>query len=145
VTDITPTMLELANVSHPTSYQGHDVHALMGKSLKPLLDGTVQVVHPTDEAISDEMFNNTSVHMGDWKATVYGIPPQWKLYNLANDLGENTDVAALHPDILQSMIAAYDKHAQDVGVIVPKGEKFEQTAKNNFPPVTQNDTQTIDG
>src|SRR5215208_6583138 len=91
VTDITPTMLELANVSHTTSYQGHDVNAMMGKSLKPLLDGTVEVVHPSDEAIGGEMFNNTSVRMGDWKATSYGAPPQWKLYNLTNDLGENTD------------------------------------------------------
>jgi hypothetical protein len=41
------------------------------------------------------------------------------------------------------MIAAYNKYAQDVGVIIPRGEKFEQTAKNNFPPVTQNNTQTI--
>ena len=143
VTDITPTMLELANVSHTTSYQGHDVHAMMGKSLKPLLDGTVEVVHPADEAIGGEMFNNTSVRMGDWKATSYGAPPQWKLYNLANDLGENTDVAAQHPDILQSMIAAYEKYAQDVGVVIPRGEKFEQTAKSNFPPVSQNNTQTI--
>ena len=115
----------------------------MGKSLKPLLDGTVEVVHPADEAIGGEMFNNTSVRMGDWKATSYGAPPQWKLYNLANDLGENTDVAAQHPDILQSMIAAYEKYAQDVGVIIPRGEKFEQTAKSNFPPVSQNNTQTI--
>jgi arylsulfatase A-like enzyme len=143
VTDVTPTILELANVTHPTSYQGHDVHAVMGKSLKPLLDGTVEVIHPADEAISGEMFNNTSVRMGDWKATSYGVPPQWKLFNLATDVGENTDVANQHPDILQKMIAAYDKYAQDVGVIIPRGEKFEQTAKNNFPPVTQNNTQTI--
>jgi arylsulfatase len=144
VTDITPTILELANVSHPTSYQGREVHPMMGKSLNPLLNGAVQVVHPAEEAISGEMFNNTGVRMGDWKATVYGVPPQWKLYNLANDLGENTDLADQHPDILQKMISAYDKYTQDVGVIIPRGEKFEQTAKSNFPPIAANDTQTID-
>jgi arylsulfatase len=143
VTDITPTVLDLAGVSHPSSYKGNPVHAMMGKSLKPLLDGTVQVVHPADEAISGEMFNNTSVRMGDWKATVYGVPPQWKLYNLATDLGENTDLSAQHSDILQKLIAAYDKYAQDVGIVIPRGEKFEQTAKDNFPPVTQSNIQTI--
>jgi arylsulfatase A-like enzyme len=143
VTDITPTILDLAGVSHPSTYKGHDVHAVMGKSLKPLLEGTVEVVHPADEAISGEMFNNTSVRMGDWKATVYGVPPQWKLFNLATDLGENTDLSAQHPDILKKLIAAYDKYAQDVGVVIPRGEKFEQTAKNNFPPVTQDNIQTI--
>jgi hypothetical protein len=59
------------------------------------------------------------------------------------DLRENTDLADQHPDILQKLIAAYDKYAQDVGVIIPRGEKFEQSSKNLFPPVTQNDTQTI--
>jgi hypothetical protein len=58
-------------------------------------------------------------------------------------LGENTDLADQHPDILQKLIAAYDKYAQDVGIVIPRGEEFEQTAKNNFPPVTQNSTQTI--
>ena len=143
VTDITPTVLDLAGVSHPSTYKGHAVHPLMGKSLKPLLDGTVQVVHPADEAISGEMFNNTSVRMGDWKATSYGVPVQWKLFNLATDLGENTDLSSQHPDILQKLIAAYDKYAQDVGVIIPRGEKFEQTAKNNFPLVTQSNVQNI--
>ena len=143
VTDITPTILELANVSHPSTYNGTEVHAMMGKSLKPLLDGTVDVIHPADEAISGEMFNNTSVRMGEWKATSYGYPPQWKLFNLATDLGENTDLASQHPDILKKLIAAYDKYAQDVGVVIPRGAAFEQTAKNNFPPVTQDNVQTI--
>jgi arylsulfatase A-like enzyme len=143
VTDITPTILELAKVSHPTNYQGREVHPMMGKSLNALLNGTAQVVHPPDETISGEMFNNTSVRMGDWKATVYGVPPQWKLYNLANDLGENTNLANQEPEILQTMIAAYDKYAQDVGIVIPRGEKFEQTAKGNFPPIAENNTQTI--
>ena len=144
VTDITPTILELAGVSHPSTYQGHDVHAVMGKSLNPLLNGTMEKIHPDDEAIGGEMFNNTSVRMGDWKATSYGYPPQWKLYNIATDMGENTDLASQHPDILEKLITAYDKYAQDVGVVIPRGEKFEQTAKNNFPPVTQDDIQTIE-
>jgi arylsulfatase A-like enzyme len=143
VTDITPTVLDLAGVSHPSSYKGHPVHSLMGKSLKPLLDGTVKVVHPADEAIGGEMFNNTSLRMGDWKATSYGVPLQWKLFNLATDPGENTDLSSQHPDILQKLIAAYNKYAQDVGVIIPRGQKFEQAAKDNFPAVTQSNIQTI--
>jgi hypothetical protein len=103
----------------------------------------VRVIHPREEAIAGEMFNNTSMRMGDWKATSYGFPPQWKLYNLATDLGENVDLAQRHPDILQKLVSAYNKYAQDVGVVIPRGEKFEQTLKNIFPPVTQRDIQTI--
>ena len=143
VTDIVPTILELANVSHPSTYNGTAVHAIMGKSLKPLLDGTTDVVHPADEAIGGEMFNNTSLRMGDWKANSYGSPPQWKLFNLKTDLGENTDLASQHPDILKKLVDAYNKYAQDVGVVIPRGAAFEQTAKNNFPPVDEQNVQTI--
>ena len=59
-------------------------------------------------------------------------------------MGENTDLAGQNPDIMKNLIAAYDKYAQDVGVVIPRGEKFEQAAKNNFPPVTQEDIQTIE-
>jgi len=142
VTDITPTILEMTNVSHPSTYNGTEVHPIMGKSLVPLLKGTTDVVHPADEAIGGEMFNNTSVRMGDWKATSYGVPLQWKLFNLKTDLGESTDLASQHPDILKKLIAEYNKYAQDVGIVIPRGEKFEQTAKNNFPPIG-NDPQTI--
>ena len=37
VTDFTPTLLDMAGVSHPSTYKGHDVHALMGTSVKPIL------------------------------------------------------------------------------------------------------------
>ena len=46
VTDFTPTLLDMAGVSHPTTYNGNEVHALMGTSIKPILDGTTDVVHP---------------------------------------------------------------------------------------------------
>jgi hypothetical protein len=59
-----------------------------------------------------------------------------KIYNLATDLGENTDQ---HPDILKKLISAYDKFAQDVGVVIPTSEPFGTL----FPPITANDTQTI--
>jgi arylsulfatase A-like enzyme len=79
VTDIIPTVLDLAGVPHPSTYKGHEVHPMTGKSLTPLLNGTAESIHPPTEAIAGEMFNNTSVRMGDWKATSYGYPPQWKL------------------------------------------------------------------
>ena len=53
-----------------------------------------------------------SLRMGDWKAIVQDLVPQgkrpaqpWKieLYNLKDDIGETTDVAAQHPDIVQKM------------------------------------------
>jgi arylsulfatase A-like enzyme len=95
----------------------------MGKSLKPLLEGKVEKIYADDEPIIQEMFNNTAVWMGDWKA-VNNMQPigngQWHLFNITADIGENTDLASQHPEILQKLIADYDKFAKDVGVIVPE-------------------------
>ena len=63
---MTPTFLEYANVSHPGSeYNGRQVSPLMGKSIKPLLEGSVERIHTDDEIISAEMFGNGLALMGD--------------------------------------------------------------------------------
>jgi arylsulfatase A-like enzyme len=141
VTDITPTILDLANVSHTSTYKGHEVHPLMGKSWNPLLEGTVDKVYADNETIPLELFNQTSVRMGDWKGLHEGSDKEgvWRLYNLANDPGENTNVADQHPDIVQTIKAAYANFAKDVGVVVPTTGAFATL----FPAVTANNTQTV--
>lgn len=124
VNDMTPTFLDYAGIQSPGStYKGHPVHPIMGKSLKPLLEGKVAKVYADDEPVAQEMFNNTAVFMGQWKAEKLFGPPitdgKWHLYNIIEDIGENTDLASQHPEILQKMISAYDKYSKDVGVVVP--------------------------
>jgi arylsulfatase/uncharacterized sulfatase len=94
----------------------------MGKSLKPLFEGKVEKVYGDDVPVAQEMFNNTAIWMGDWKA-VRNFQPvgdgKWHLFNITNDIGENTDLASQHPEILKKLISDYDKFAKDVGVVVP--------------------------
>jgi arylsulfatase len=126
VNDMTPTMLDYAGVQQQlpgSTYKGHAVHPIMGKSIKPLLEGKVAQIYAEDEPVAQEMFNNTAIFMRPWKAVkLFGLPisdGKWHLYNIRVDIGENTDLASQHPEILQKMISAYDKFAKDVGVIVP--------------------------
>lgn len=53
--------------------------------------------------------NQIAVRMGDWKLVVIkGVP---HLFNLANDLHEDHNVAALHPEVVQKMIdIIYKEH-----------------------------------
>ena len=125
VNDLTPTMAEYAGAKHPgATYNGHNVHPIMGKSLKSLLEGKVEQVYADDEPVSQEMFNNTAVWMGDWKA-VRNFQPvgdgQWHLFNLTADVGENTDLSNQNPEILKKLISDYEKFAKDVGVVAPTG------------------------
>ena len=142
VDDITPTILDYANVSHPATYKGHEVHPMMGKSLKPLLEGQVGKIYSDNETVPLELFNQTYVHIGNWVGS-HDSPDKegvWKLFNLQNDLGENKDVANQHPDIVQKMKTAYDKYAKDVGVIIPRSAGFPLSVA---PRINTNNTQTI--
>lgn len=125
VNDMTPTMSDFAGAKLPgATYNGHNVHPIMGKSLKPLLEGKVGEVYADDEPISQEMFNNTAVWMGDWKA-VRNFQPvgdgQWHLFNLTADVGENTDLSNQNAEILKKLISHYEEFAKNVGVVVPTG------------------------
>lgn len=136
--DITPTILAYAGVQHPgTTYNGHPVHAIMGKSLQALFNGTVDRIYGENDMVVDEMFNNSVVWMGDWKAIRHEPPVgdgKWQLHNLADDLTETINVADQHPDIMKKMSSAYDAYAKDVGVIIPRGEAYTQT-QSSTPPV----------
>lgn len=97
------------------------------------------------EPLGAELFNSTAVRMGDWQAihntgnTSNSIYPNgtdvWMLYNLVSDPGEEKNVAAQHPDILQKMIAAYAQFAKNVGVVIPRGEAYANSAAHVFPPI----------
>ena len=141
VEDITPTILEYAGVQHPGSiYQGHEVHPIMGKSLKALFNGTVDRVYAENDIVADEMFNNSAVYMGDWKAIRHEPPVgdgKWQLINLADNPTETINVADQHPDILKKLISAYDTYAKDVGIVIPRGEAFDETVASATPPVNQ--------
>ncbi len=145
VNDVTPTILDYAGIKHPgTTYKGMQVHPIMGKSLKSLFNGTSNKVYGENEIVADEMFNNTAVYMGDWKAMKHQRPltdGKWQLYNIVNDPGENVNVANQHPDILQKMIAGYEVYSKDVGVVIPRGEQFADGLASTIPPLN-NHTQT---
>jgi arylsulfatase A-like enzyme len=65
VDDVSPTILDYAGVQPAGStYKGHPVHPIMGKSLRSLFDGTSDKVYGPNDMVSDEMFNNTAVYTG---------------------------------------------------------------------------------
>ena len=127
VSDMTPTFLEYSNNTHPGSeYKGKQVSPMMGKSIKPLLEDKVEKIHLDDEIISAEMFGNRAIFMGDWKARSNIMPAgdgQWKLFNITQDIVETKDLSNEQPDILEKMVSAYDKYAQEVGIIEPEYSK----------------------
>ena len=123
VTDIAPTLLELAGVRYPSQYDGHEVVAAQGRSLLPFLSGRQAQVHERFDK-GWELFGQKAYRQGDWKI-VYSIPPygtgDWQLFNLKVDRAEQQNLAALHPEKLAELKAAYAAYVHRNGVLeVPR-------------------------
>ena len=96
-TDLTPTILDYASVPQAGStYEGREVHPIMGKSIRPLLNGSAEEIHGPDDPTGLEMFNNTALYKGPWVALMDNSHPTgkgWELYNIETDPGQNNNVA----------------------------------------------------
>ncbi len=121
VTDIMPTILEFAGLTHPDRYQGRDVERMRGRSLADVTSGSEEDAYAEDALIGGEMINGKWMHKGEYKAVQVAKPfgsASWRLYNTTVDPGETTDLSAENPAILEELIAAWQQYAEDVGVVL---------------------------
>lgn len=99
--DVTPTILALAGVTHPSTFNGHPIAPLEGLSMVPFLNGQSPTVHQADEVIGWEQWGQRAVRIGNLKGLYEAEPgpkpPHWQVYDLGADPGENTDLGANNP------------------------------------------------
>ncbi len=133
VTDITPTILNLAGINvNPSSF--------MGKSLVPYLKNDAEQVYTYNEAIGMEVAGNSALFKGDLKLVRNGRPAgdtQWRLYNITTDPSETTDLATSLPNAFQEMKNLYYAYEKDCKVLaMPKSydlaKEIERKAKVRF-------------
>ena len=129
VTDIVPTLLEVAGVpAHNGEYKGRTVEPMIGSSLVPVLQGMAERVHPVDQAIGYELSGSAALFKGDYKL-VKSLKPvgneQWHLYNISTDPGETIDLQGQLPELFQSMQADYAEYVRINGVLpMPAGYDY---------------------
>ncbi|MFN3466028.1 MAG: hypothetical protein ACK4X1_18330, partial [Terricaulis sp.] len=72
-----------------------------------------------------EVSGHSALYRGDYKLVRTPAPlgdGSWRLYNLAADPGETTDLAVQMPDLAASMLADYEAYAERNGVLdLPEG------------------------
>lgn len=122
VIDIVPTILEAAGVSHPTTFKGHAVLPLEGRSFVSSLvnPSTTQArqigfEHESNRAWIDGSFKLVVRHQND---------DQVELYNLATDPTELNNLAAAQPTRTANLVNAWNNWATRVGV--PAGRLLPQ-------------------
>jgi arylsulfatase A-like enzyme len=115
--DLAPTFYELAGVKYPESYKGVKANTLAGKSLVPLLAGKADHVD-RGEPLFWERSGKQAVRDGKWKLILpAGANPQYELYDLEADRGENNNLAAANPDVVTRLKAAYKDWAAKNDVV----------------------------
>lgn len=122
VMDITPTILDLAGVSHPKTYHGHSVAAMQGKSLAPILTGTREAVRGQSDWLAGELFGVRYVRQNNWKLLWIcqpNGPGKWQLYDVKADPGEMKDLASARPLVRDRLVGLWADYVRANNVIIP--------------------------
>jgi len=110
--DVLPTFAKLAGAKVP------DDRIIDGKDISPLLFGQEGAKSPHEAYF----FRNAAVRVGKWKLHLSGRDtvkkrPDQKfpaLYDLSTDIGEDHNVAAEHPEIVQRLTKLIMEHREEI-------------------------------
>ena len=135
VTDIMPTILEIAKAQYPEEYNGNKIHPAIGKSLMPVLKGDSISVHTID-GFGWELFEMKAYIKGNWKILRLPEPMgtgNWELYNLKDDPAEANDLSSQFPDLKKQLIEEWNNYARFNEVYDHKGH-FDALYRKNYMP-----------
>jgi arylsulfatase/uncharacterized sulfatase len=126
VTDIPPTLLEIAAVPLPgTHYRGQAIESITGKSLLALIKGETGSVRTIDEPLGYELSGNKALFKGDLKLSRNDPPVGdwlWHLYDVQKDPGETHDLQSEMPERFAAMQQDYLAYEKAHGVLpMPTG------------------------
>jgi arylsulfatase A-like enzyme len=121
VTDIAPTVLEVAGASMPTTYRGYEQMPVAGASLTYAFDNADAPSQKTTQYF--EMGGHRALYHEGWKAVTrhqFGVAfddDRWELYHVAVDPSECHDLAESNPETLRALIALWWREAEAFGVL----------------------------
>lgn len=115
VMDVMATVCAATGAAYPERFEGREILPAEGVSLVPLLEG--QAI--AERTIAMEHQEARGLRRGDWKL-VWGKrqldPLRWELYNLADDVTEQRDLADDKPELTRLLADEWLRWAERVGV-----------------------------
>jgi arylsulfatase A-like enzyme len=123
--DFYPTLLNGLGIDLPGN------HEVDGIDIRPALEGGkldrkgIFTYFPHAPPVPDWLPPSMSVHSGDWKLIRIFHEGEngahdYRLYNLAKDIGEKNNLAALHPEKVQMLDRMIENHIKDSKAVVPR-------------------------
>ncbi len=135
--DYFPTLLDGLGLAQPDSqrFDGRSIlPALRGQAFER---GPLFQFFPHHPPVPDWMPPSVSVHLGDWKLIRLfhageKAAHRYKLFNLADDIGEKNDLAAAQPERVKELDALIEKFLTETKAIVPAPNPVFDPAKYNL-------------
>ncbi|MDP2579975.1 arylsulfatase [Shimia thalassica] len=115
VWDVLPTLLDMTGSDYPA-----DKEQPRGRSMLPVLSGQARAVYAEGDLIGGEVGGGQWMRQGSFKAVMIPAPygdGVWRLFNTDIDPGEVNDLSGDMPQLLTSLMAAWEDYAEDVGVV----------------------------
>ncbi len=109
--DLLPTFAAISGAKAPAD------RIIDGKDITDLLTGTPGATSPHEAFFYYHRTNLRAVRSGPWKLHAGG-----QLYNLDKDIGEKTNVAARHPEVVKRLKTYLARARKDLGDGARKGE-----------------------
>ena len=139
-TDLMPTVLQLAGATYPTTFNGNNIHPLIGKSIWPVLKGDSATVHSSD-GMGWELFEMKAFIKGNWKILRLPQPfgtGQWQLYDISKDPTESNDLSDKFPDIKNDLIRSWETYAVQNQLYDHRGH-YDSVYRSSFRPENDDD------
>ena len=136
VQDIAPTLLDIAGIDQPKTFEGRDVLPMQGVSWQAMLDGDAVSPRGDEDWIGFEFWGMRAIRKGPWKLLWMHKPfgtEEWQLYNVEEDPGELVDLAGSRPEILAEMIHYWEDYVAENNVILPNRHQYEGL-EERLPP-----------
>ena len=142
IIDIVPTILDAIGIQPPATIDGVPQKPFDGMSLAYSFDNPNARARRTTQYY--EIWGNRGIYKDGWKAaTIHNdimpwqppIPDKlendvWRLYHVAQDFSQSTDLAASHPEKLKELQAAWEVEAQKYGVYPIDPNRRARTVAN---------------
>jgi len=115
VTDVMPTLLDLAGAAPLPQVKGHAARPMHGRSFVAALTDADAPAPRTEQYY--ECWSNRAYYRDGWLARSIQKRgdeiawDNWTLHDLTRDFSESTDLRANHPEKLAELVAAFDEAA----------------------------------
>lgn len=122
--DFYPTLLDALGLKAQPDQKFDGIDIMPALKGKPLDRDAIFTYFPHDPPVPEWLPPSVTVTQGDWKLIRIFFGGEngahrWKLFNLAKDIGENTDLSSSMPERVQSMDALIENFLSKTSAVQP--------------------------